>query len=110
MTETGQDFTLYQSEDIDVTVTLTGVTLVGTETVEATFRDKATGQVVLTVSGTVTAPATVTVPLTKAQTAALRGEQSTSKPTHDWSLWRTDDEANTPYSIGIVTVVDTSRT
>ena len=114
MTAEGQDIDrLFQGEDIDITVTLTGVTLDGSESLEATFRDKASGAVVLTVTTadgiTITAPATVTIALTSAQTGALRGSTATSKPTHDWSLWRVDDSANEPYSIGTVTVVDTSR-
>ena len=110
MTEVNQNLTVFQGEDIDITVTLTGVTLTGTETVEASFRDRMTQQVVLTVAGTIGAPATVTIPLTSAQTDALRGDRSTSKVTHDWALWRTDESAETPYLIGSVVVVDTART
>lgn len=116
MTEAGQNLTIYQGEDLDVPVTLTDVTLVGGEAFSATFRDRASGTVVLTLTTanpdevTVDVPGQVIVSLTSAQTAALRGTEAGTTATHDWALWRENDGKRVPYSLGLVTVIDTART
>lgn len=111
MVSTGQDHTLYRGEDVDITVTLTGVTLSGSETIKAFWRKRETNELELEKTGAVTAPATVTFELTDTDTEAVsvssRGGSSSS---HVFSVERTDEGAETPYALGSVTVRNTART
>lgn len=108
MTTDGQNLTLFQGEDIDITVTLTGVTLTGAETIRATFRDRGQGNAIMTaVSATITPPSSLVISLDSATTAAMRATDS--GPRHDWAVWRENEGSRTPYLTGTVTVVDTAR-
>lgn len=107
MTTNGQNIVIFQGEDIDITVTLTGVTLTGDETIKATFRDLGRNRVMYIVTATKTPPSTLTISLDSATTAAMRATEG--GPLHDWSVWREDEGSRTPYLTGTVTVVDTAR-
>lgn len=107
MTTTVPPFDIYRGEDVNITVSVTGVTLTGTNTVEAHFRNKQTNVLALAVPGVVTAngpPAALTFALTDTQTELL-----TATP-HMFSVWRIDDGSETPYAVGSVTVRNTART
>ena len=107
MTTQNQNLTLFQGEDIDIPVVLTDVTLTGTETIKATFRDRGRNKVMYIVTATKTPPSTLTISLDSATTAAMRATED--GPLHDWSVWREDEGSRTPYLTGTVTVVDTAR-
>ena len=108
MTTNDQNIVIYQGEDIDITVTLTGVTLTGAETIKATFRDRGRSDAVMWIEpATITVPSTLTISLGSATTAAMRATEG--GPLHDWSVWREDEGSRTPYLTGTVTVVDTAR-
>lgn len=103
-----QNIVVYQGEDIDITVTLTGVTLTGDEVIKATFRDRGQNNKIMTiVTAEIVAPSTLTISLDSATTAAMRATEG--GPLHDWSVWREDEGSRTPYLTGTVTVVDTAR-
>jgi len=103
-----QNIVIYQGEDIDITVTLTGVTLTEAETIKATFRDRGQkNRVMYIVTATIIAPSTLTISLDSATTAAMRATED--GPLHDWAVWREDEGSRTPYLTGTVTVVDTAR-
>lgn len=109
MTTSEQNIVIYQGEDIDITVTLTGVTLAGTETIKATFRDRGRSDAIMyIVDAAITVPSTLTISLGSATTAAMRRTDG-GGPLHDWSVWREDEGSRTPYLTGTVTVVDTAR-
>lgn len=104
----GQNIVIFQGEDIDITVTLTGVTLTGDEVIKATFRDRGLNNKIMTiVTAEIVAPSTLTISLDSATTAAMRATEG--GPLHDWSVWREDEGSRTPYVTGTVTVVDTAR-
>lgn len=108
MTTSEQNLTLFQGEDVDISVTLTDVTLTGTEVIKATFRDRGQNNKVMTVvSAEITPPSSLVISLDSATTAAMRATDS--GPRHDWAVWREDDGSRTPYLTGDVTVVDTAR-
>lgn len=108
MTSGDQNLLIYQGEDIDIPVVLTDVTLAGTETIKATFRDRGQNNKVMTVvTATITPPSSLVISLDSATTAAMRATDS--GPRHDWAVWREDDGSRTPYLTGDVTVVDTAR-
>lgn len=107
MTTQNQNLTLFQGEDIDIPVVLTDVTLTGTETIKATFRDRGQNRVMWIATATKTPPSTLTISLDSATTAAMRATEG--GPLHDWSVWREDEGSRTPYLTGTVTVVDTAR-
>lgn len=110
----GQDYTIYRFEELDIPVTLDGVILTGTETIQAFYRHRATNvlevtaPVVFDVLGDAATPAVVRITLTSALTAALTADGG--RPSHTFSLERTDDPARKPYALGSVTVRDTART
>lgn len=110
MTVENDQFTVWRGEDLDITVTLTGVTLAGDETIQAFWRKRETNELELTKTGAVTVPDTVTFELTDTDTelvsVSARGSSSSS---HSFSVERTDSGAETVYAVGSVTVRNTAR-
>lgn len=109
MATTGQDFTVYQGEDLDVTFTITGTDITGWAT-GAYFRYRPTTTLVLSkTSGaseiTYTTPASGIgkVILTDTDTDTL------AAGLYDWSLWRTDNGSERCLLTGTMTVLDSSR-
>lgn len=102
--------TIWRGEALDITVTLTGVTLTGAETIKAFWRKRETNELELTKTGTITVPDTVTFELTDTDTelvsVASRGGSSVS---HVFSVERTDDGAEEPYTVGSFIVRNTAR-
>jgi hypothetical protein len=111
MVSTGQNFTVYVGEELDIPVTLTDVTLTGSETIVAYLRRTLTNTVEGQITATITdngPPAVVTISLTDDDTDALTANGG--RVSHTFALWRTDDGSEKPYATGEVTVVDTART
>lgn len=110
VTEMSSSETLWRGEDVDITVTLTGVTLDGSETVQAFWRKKETNELELTKTGTITVPATVTFELTDTDTESVSvASRGTSSPSHTFSVERVDEGSETPYTIGTFIVKNTAR-
>lgn len=110
--QTGQDHELIRGETVDVVVTLTGVTLTGSETIQAFWRKEETNDLELTVTATITAngpPAVVTFALDPDDTELVTAPENGNQPSHTFSVERVDAAAETAYSIGEVTVRNTAR-
>lgn len=111
MVSQGQDFRVYRGEELDIPVTLTDVTLDGSETIVAYFRHRTTNALEGTITATITEtgpPAVVTISLSDTDTAALTA--GGGRVSHTFALWRTDPSAEKPYAVGSVTVMNTART
>ena len=102
--------TIYRGEVLDITVTLTGVTLTGSETIQAFWRKKETNELELTKTGTPTVPDTVTFELTDTDTELVSvSSRGGSSPSHTFSVERTDDGSETTYTVGSFIVRNTAR-
>ena len=112
MVSEGQDDSLRRGEDVDVTVSLTGVTLNGSETIKAFWRKKETNALELTKTGTIIdngPPAIVTFELTSTDTLLVTVPSSDpDDASHTFSVERTDEGSKTPYSVGEWTVRNTA--